>query len=225
MQIDECRLKDAEEQFAPTTFLRFYQWDTPTVSLGRYQRPELGANLQYCQDNGIPVVRRPTGGRAVLHGRELTYSVVSNDRRFFPLHSLDLTYQGIARALQYGLGRLGITSQLAPGLRPTLRLSAGKAKLPCFASASRHELLVEGRKIAGSAQRRLRRSFLQHGSIPLEIDVEAMALALGVSEQLIAKTMISVSEAAGRPVSFNELAAALEEGFARLCGMGSRLRA
>jgi len=216
MEIDLALLQDAEQQPEPSTFVRFYRWDVPTVSLGHYQRAEQAADLRYCEAHGIPVVRRPTGGRAVLHAAELTYTVVSSDPRFFPLHSLDLTYLTIAKALQGGLTRLGIASELAPGSRETGRVSAAGVKAPCFASASRHELLVGGRKIAGSAQRRLKRSFLQHGSIPLDLDVPTMAGALGVSEQLIAGTTISVSEAAGRAVSFAELADALKEGFAEV---------
>ncbi len=213
MQIDRGLLDEAEQEAEARTFLRFYRWDVPTVSIGHYQAPERAADPAYCAANRIPVVRRPTGGRAVLHDCELTYAVVSNDRRFFPLQSLDQTYLVIARALQCGLARLGVCSQLAAGGREIASPGRTNLKHPCFASASRHELLVGSRKIAGSAQRRLKRSFLQHGSIPLELNVPAMAGALGVSEQLIAHSVISVSEAAGRPVSFDELAEALEAGF------------
>ncbi len=217
MQIDRTLLDEAEQEAEARSFLRFYRWDVPTVSIGHHQQPERAADAAYCAANHIPVVRRPTGGRAVLHDCELTYAVVSNDHRFFPLDSLDQTYLIIARALQGGLARLGVCSHLAGGreIGSSARIDL---KNPCFASASRHELLVGGRKIAGSAQRRLKRSFLQHGSIPLELDVSLMAGALGVSEQLIAASTISVSEAAGREVGFEELAAALKEGFEEVFG-------
>jgi len=213
MEIDRTLLDQAEQEAEALTFLRFYRWDVPTLSIGHYQEPVRAADLTYCEANNVPVVRRPTGGRAVLHDRELTYAVVSNDDRFFPLHSLDQTYLTIARALQNGLSQLGICSDLAAGGREVGSSARVDIKHPCFASASRHELLVQGRKIAGSAQRRLKRSFLQHGSIPLELNVLLMAGALGVSEQLIAASTICVCEAAGRQVGFEELAAALKAGF------------
>ncbi len=213
MQVDRMLLEEAELEAEARSFLRFYRWDVPTVSIGHHQQPERAADVAYCAANHIPVVRRPTGGRAVLHDCELTYAVVSNDHRFFPLGSLDRTYLVIAQALQKGLGRLGICSDLAAGGREIGSSARVDLKHPCFASASRHELLVGGRKIAGSAQRRLKRAFLQHGSIPLELDVPVMARALGVSEQLIAASTTSVSEAAGRKVEFEELAAALQAGF------------
>ncbi len=222
MQVDRALLDEAEQEAEARSFLRFYRWDVPTVSIGNHQQPERAADVAYCAANHIPVVRRPTGGRAVLHDRELTYAVVSNDSRFFPLDSLDQTYLIIARALQGGLARLGVCSNLAAGGREIGSVARIDLKNPCFASASRHELLVGGRKIAGSAQRRLKRSFLQHGSIPLELDVPVMAGALGVSEQLIAASTISVSAAAGREVGFEELAAALKEGFEEVFGVRTR---
>ncbi|RPJ82368.1 MAG: lipoate--protein ligase family protein, partial [Acidobacteria bacterium] len=184
MEIDRTLLDQVEQEAEALTVLRFYRWDVPTVSIGHHQEPARAVDLTYCEANNVPVVRRTTGGRAVLHDRELTYAVVSNDDRFFPLHSLDQTYLTIAGALQKGLARLGVSSDLAAGGREIGSSARIDIKHPCFASASRHELLVRGRKIAGSAQRRLRRSFLQHGSIPLELNIPLMARALGVSEQL-----------------------------------------
>ncbi len=218
MRIDQMLLDEAERGAEAHTFLRFYRWDEPTISIGHHQQPERAADLRYCTGHRIPVVRRPTGGRAVLHDCELTYAVVSNDDRFFPLQSLDQTYLVIARALQNGLARLGVCSDLAAGVREigaSIRLDV---KHPCFASASRHELLVRGRKIAGSAQRRLKRSFLQHGSVPLDLNLPLMAGTLGVSEALIAASTISVSEAAGRRVTFEELGTALKAGFEEVFG-------
>ena len=143
----------------------FLSWDVPTVSIGHHQQAERAADTRYCAEHGIPVVRRPTGGRAVLHDCELTYAVVSNDRRLFPPGRLDQTYLVVARALQTGLGRFGFgrAGRRRQGDRAVIR-GRGKSllRLGVAARAARR-----GRKIAGSAQRRLKRSFLQHGSIPL----------------------------------------------------------
>ena len=209
MERDLCLLQQLEDSSQAATIVRFYAWDKPTVSLGKHQKPESGADLEFCRCNQIPVVRRPSGGRAVLHADELTYAVISNDAASFPMHSLHETYRAVALALQSGLAHLGIESALA---RPARTTDAGLVT-PCFAAPSRHELLCQGRKIAGSAQRRLRRAFLQHGSIPLTVDYPLMAAALGCSQGLLRSTVISVSEAAARPISRQLLEPALVEGF------------
>jgi lipoate-protein ligase A len=213
MAIDQDLLNCAEASDYPVTFLRLYAWERPTVSIGYNQRPEQSFDWDYCHLHAVPVVRRPTGGRAVLHAGELTYAVASSDPGLYPLDSVDRTYLALAKTLQSGLARLGIDAELAIGSRePAPERTAG-VKPPCFASASRHELLVHGRKVVGSAQRRLRRSFLQHGSIPLRLNTRFTAAVLGVSEELILRTTTSVSDAAGRDVLFEEVAEALAEAF------------
>lgn len=213
MQIDEALLQQVENERRETTIVRFYQWAQPAVSLGRHQRPEEAIELSFCRGHSIPVVHRPTGGRAVFHARELTYAVVSNDPEEFPLHSIHQTYFKIAAALQKGFETLSIPVALAASTREASTAPLPSWKPPCFVSVSRYELLSRGRKIAGSAQRRLKRSFLQQGSIPLEIDYPLMAAVLGVAESLLRRTVISVSEAAGRTVSYPSLCEALGAGF------------
>lgn len=171
MRRDEALLDRVEQSPAAVTWVRFYRWDFPTVSLGRHQKAEEAVDLHYCRTRSIPVVRRPTGGRAVLHGDELTYAVVSNDFSRFPA-DITGTYLVIARALQAGLAMGGVRAEINPGARS---VTPGTAlENPCFASVSRHELTIQGRKVAGSAQRRSRRGFLQHGSVPLTLDYEMM---------------------------------------------------
>jgi lipoyl(octanoyl) transferase len=221
MEVDARLLQRAEAGPTPVTYLRFYRWDVPTVSLGKHQQPEQAVDSDYCRDNGIPVVHRPSGGRAVFHAHEVTYALASNDPALFPLADIQSSYLLIARALKAGLARLGVDCRLSGGvdlspetlLRFALPLKNPALKLPCFTSSSRHELLFEGRKIAGSAQRRLKRSFLQHGSIPLAIDYGRMAAVLGAAEELIRSTTIAVSEAAGQEVRFEEACACLKAGF------------
>lgn len=213
MEIDRSWLECAEQALLPLTILRFYQWSQPTVSLGQHQKPEEALEIRYCQQRSIPIIRRPTGGRAVFHAHELTYALVSNDRSYFPLHSVTGTYGMVARALHRGLENLGIDVQLAAGTQGRRVSSQGGMRSPCFTSVSRHELVSGGRKIAGSAQRRLRHSFLQHGSIPLSIDYQTMSAALGVDPKELQSKVISVSEAAARHLSFGLLAEALRRGF------------
>lgn len=217
MAVDRTLLERAEICPRPVTWVRLYSWDRPTVSLGRNQRAR-AVNRDFCDQNSIPIVRRPTGGRAVYHGDELTYSVISNDQAIFPIGSILETYYSIALVLQGGLSQLGIRpilSQRNIELHPATRtvFESGPVKPPCFASASRYELLVEGRKIAGSAQRRLRRSFLQHGSIPIRIESRVMAEALAIPIPLLESTITSVSAEALQPPSFSKLASCLKSSF------------
>jgi lipoate-protein ligase A len=182
------------------------------VSIGRHQLLERAIDLDYCRSCGIPWVRRPTGGRAVFHEAELTYAVVSNDPELTGNGVID-TYRRIAEALQLGLELVGVEAQSARAEREESVPLWGVVQKPCFASPSRYELLVERRKVAGSAQRRLRRAILQHGSVPIEIDYQQMGRVLGYSPTMLQERMISVVEAAGRRVDFPELADAVQQGF------------
>lgn len=213
MAIDEGLLRLLEEvSIQKTTVVRFYRWDVPTISLGKNQKAWEAVDLAYCQSRGLPLVYRPTGGRAVFHGQELTYAVVSNDRKHFALHNPLQTYWRIATALQMGLRRLSCPTDLSPTVRPTV-LPVRATRKPCFLSASRYELLSGGRKLVGSAQRRLKGCFLQHGSIPLHIDYQTMAAALGISETLLRSKVVSVSEGARHTISFEALCSTLMKGF------------
>ncbi|MDA2933303.1 lipoate--protein ligase family protein [Acidobacteria bacterium AH-259-D05] len=212
MKVDATLLDWAEKCASHVTVVRLYRWSVPTISLGKNQRAEEAVALDYCRRAAIPIVRRPTGGRAVFHQNEVTYALISNDSRYFPLQGIRETYQLIATALEAGLQRLGIPIQLAKGIRESGPDLKRRRKNPCFVSPSRYELLFDGLKIVGSAQRRLRRSFLQHGSIPLQVDYAQMAAALGTEEKVLRKTLISVWEATGRKVAFETVCRALKAG-------------
>ena len=218
MRIDRRLQLFTERSRRPVTLVRFYGWTEPTVSLGCHQTPELAFAKDYCQSRGIPWVRRPTGGRAVFHHHELTYMVTSNDDRHFPLQSVRRIHGEISSALRTGLSRLGIRPVAAPGNRLRDR-ALSRAQKPCFVAPSRHELVQGARKMVGSAQKKTKHSFLQHGSIPLVIHYDLMAAALGVDAKLLRSKTVSVSEAAGRPVSFDELSQALIRGFQQAFGI------
>jgi lipoate-protein ligase A len=167
MGVDEAlllRYAAAPGPLAPT--LRLYGWRPAAISLGHAQRLGSGAldvDLRSLGRLGIDLVRRPTGGRAVLHDRELTYAVVGRSSGAFAGSVLD-TYKRIALALVAGLRSLGVSAELAPR-RPARREPAG---VSCFSTPAPHEIVVGGRKLVGSAQARRRGAFLQHGSIPLD---------------------------------------------------------
>ena len=157
MAVDAELLESLEQNREVRTVLRFYSWIRPTISLGRNQRREKALDLEFCQSAGLDVVQRPTGGRAVLHDDEITYSVVSNEETPFDGGSIYDTYRRISEALSIGYHRLGVETVLAPDTR-RLGVSKGGAEYPCFVSPSRYELMKDGRKVVGSAQRRLRNS-------------------------------------------------------------------
>lgn len=165
MALDEELLRSVAEGGEPAT-LRFYTWSPPAVSLGRFQRVETAVDMDACRRLGISVVRRITGGRAVLHNHELTYSIISRtDDPMFPNDVLG-TYKVIAEGLIAGLRVLGISAEMVSRSCRYAALVKRHAKEPsCFSSPSWYEILVNGKKIIGSAQRRIRGAFLQHGSI------------------------------------------------------------
>jgi lipoate-protein ligase A len=135
--------------------LRVYSWASPTVSLGRHQR-----TAGVYDDLGLAVVRRPTGGRAVLHAREATYSVTAPVTR--PLRA---TYTRINHLLLDALHRLGVNAALAPAT-----VAPPPDAAPCFETATEGEIVIDGRKLAGSAQWRDGGGLLQHGSILIDDD-------------------------------------------------------
>lgn len=175
MAIDAALLDEVDASETPLTIVRFYTWTVPTLSLGKHQKIERAVDLEYCEANGVDVVHRPTGGRAVLHDDELTYAVISNDADAFG-DTIYGNYKRVSEALCLGYNRLGVPAVLAPDTRKPAPM-AHDGDPPCFMSPSRYELMVDGRKIAGSAQRRVRRSFLQHGSMPITCNREALARA------------------------------------------------
>jgi len=186
MAIDAALLDEIDKSAEPRTVVRFYTWLRPTISLGRNQKIEKAVDVEYCRANGIDVVHRPTGGRAVLHDDELTYAVISNDSSAFG-DTIYGNYKRVSEALCLGYNNLGVPAVLAPDTRkpemPAMFTRGGDP--PCFVSPSRYELMVGGRKIVGSAQRRVRASFLQHGSMPITCDREALARATGLPDSTI----------------------------------------
>ncbi|HEV7389096.1 MAG TPA: hypothetical protein VGN73_10830 [Gemmatimonadaceae bacterium] len=149
------------------TVFAVYSWSRPTLSFGRNQ-PAAGLyDLKKLRDAGIDAVRRPTGGRAILHHREITYSVTA------PVSgagSLRATYSRINRILQLGLSRLGVFVEVAatPHRAPTPSVR------PCFDIPGEGELVVEGAKLIGSAQWRENGALLQHGSILVADDQSSL---------------------------------------------------
>lgn len=193
--------------------LRFYQWEPPCLSLGRSQS-DADVDTLACHRAGIHCVRRPTGGRAILHQNELTYSLslpLSDPRAAGDIVE---SYRRLSEGLANGLRRLGLAiARARPGKAQT------DAAPACFETLAGYEITVDGRKLLGSAQFRTRTALLQHGSLPLHGDVSAIVDFLSLADvareamrQRLRATATTVEQALGRRVPFAEAAAALCRG-------------
>ena len=200
MAVDDALLTLCGRGRSPLT-VRLFGFRPPCLSLGRFQP----APPETCREPGLEVVRRPTGGRAVLHRRDICYSVVAPADHPLVAGSIHRSYAKIARALAEALTILGL---------PPLQEAAAQSRLPaadwCFEAMAPHELALDGAKLVGSAQLRRDGVLLQQGSI---------RLAPPDGEP---SPTISLEEALGRRVSRPEIASALVEGFTRAWGVQFR---
>ncbi len=169
MAADHVLLRHFQPGSSP--ILRLYTWDCITLSVGKNQRLD-AINQEWCRTQGIPIIRRPTGGQAVLHGNDLTYSIIGDpqDTRFSG--GIVQTYQTISQAFVRFFQNLGMTPQLQPHSRAQ---RVAQASQVCFVVPSSYEILLNNRKIIGSAQRQTATAFLQHGTIPLQDQVPYLA--------------------------------------------------
>jgi lipoate-protein ligase A len=224
MAVDEAILEGVTACASSPT-VRVYAWEPPTVSIGRSQKLSDELDLVACRRRGFGVVRRPTGGRAVLHAGELTYSVVGPAAEPPLGTSIAETYEAIAEGLLAALGRLGVDAELAPVA--TASRGRGEAAPPCFVSAGRFEVVVAGRKLIGSAQRRSGAAVLQHGSLLLDGTHTGLADVMKVGDsrereavrRMLATKTTDLGAILARPVEFDEIAAAMKIGFETAWGI------
>ena len=155
--------------------LRLYAWDPPCLSLG-YAQPIDDVDRQALDLNGWQIVRRPTGGRAILHTNELTYSVMGPASEPRLAGSLLESYQRLSNALLAALQSLGITAQAIP--RENSAITNSNSNPVCFETPSHYEITFQGKKLIGSAQARRKEGILQHGSLPLHGDLTRITQTL-----------------------------------------------
>lgn len=151
----------ARRENAPS-YLRFYSWNPQTLSIGYHQSLEI-INRNSCSENRVDIVRRPTGGRAIFHSEELTYSLVLRGEKL----SLSEAYIKVHTAIAEGLSKVGVQSYLVNTTPNRRELSPNSDKASCFTASARTELEYDGRKIVGSAGKKYQNSLLIHGSILL----------------------------------------------------------
>lgn len=181
-------------------FLRCYQWDPHCLSFGRHEPALRRYDVDRIRSEGLSCVRRPTGGRAVWHARELTYAVSAPLSEFGGMREAYVAIHGL---LATAIESMGVSALLAPRSSLTPGLASG----PCFATPVGGEVLVQGRKIVGSAQLRAGDAFLQHGSLLLEDDQSLLRDLAGLS--LADPAEAALGSLLGRPVTFEEAAEAL----------------
>jgi len=198
--------------------LRFYAWDSPTLSIGYFQRTG-EIDLAACREFAIALVRRPTGGRAVLHRQDLTYSLVLPLASPWTEVSIAESYHRINACLKRGLEVIGVSPRMTISDGP-----AARAPSPfCFSAIAQRELLVGGKKVMGLAQRRFPTTLLVQGTILLDFDPTGFLTLLHPGKRASAATSLglvsSLREALG---GFPDRAAvedAIREGFASTMGM------
>jgi lipoate-protein ligase A len=201
MAIDEAILTAHSEGKVPPT-VRFYGWAPATLSIGYFQKAQ-EVDHEAVHKEGIGFVRRPTGGRAVLHDKELTYSIIVSETYPGIPRNVTEAYRVLSEGLLQGFRALGLGAemvQLASEQEKEKYASAGSAA--CFDSPSWYELVVEGRKVAGSAQVRQKDVVLQHGSILLDMDTDQLFRLLKFSSEKVAERM---------KMSFTKKAVAINE--------------
>ncbi|HET7876375.1 MAG TPA: biotin/lipoate A/B protein ligase family protein [Methylomirabilota bacterium] len=218
MALDEALLRGRLAGASPPT-LRFFAWQPPTISLGYGQPLDARIDLAEAAALGIGLVRRPTGGSAILHegpDLEVTYSVVAAAADFGGAGDLLGTYRWIGAALGEGLRRLGAPVEMVP-VQPS-----DPAAMPafCFARTGSYELEVGGKKLVGSAQRRQGSGFLQHGSVLLGAIPERVRRVFPGGDPL--GGMTTLEAVLGRRPSFDETVEALAEGFREAHGLALR---
>lgn len=221
MAVDESILEHVGRGESQPT-LRLYAWDPACLSLG-YAQPYADIDRIRLQSRGWDMVRRPTGGRAILHTDELTYSVITPPDEPLMSGSVLESYGRLAAALLEAVRILG----LKPVMKDEAAAERDNSNPVCFEVQSSSEITVNGRKLIGSAQARRKEGILQHGSLPLVGDLSRITQALTFNDeetrQLAARRLLeratTVQSVLGRAVPWDEAAAAFEAGFSQTLGL------
>ena len=202
--------------------VRFYTWNPATLSVGYFQRLKKEIDIDKVKEKGFGLVRRQTGGRGVLHDKELTYSVILPESHPNMPSTITEAYRVISEGLLEGFKLLGFDAYFAI---PRSKEEREKLKQPrsavCFDAPSWYELVVEGRKIAGSAQTRQKGVILQHGSLLQDVDVdELFDMFIFKNDRLKEKMKkafvdkaVAINDISDRHISIEEMEKAFEEGF------------
>ena len=222
MALDEAILESCRRGYALPT-LRLYLWKPPGISIGYFQTVEKTVDLRKCKESSVDVVRRITGGRAVLHEDEITYSLCACCQEYPELgRDTRETYQRISLALLESLRALRIQAEWARPNQKRIAVEGNSfVSKPCFISSSRFEITVAGKKLIGSAQKRTKNSFIQHGSIPLgngEVGLSEFLSEKNIREKMkerLKEKSTNLKRILRRSVEYEEVILALKKGFGK----------
>lgn len=206
MAIDEAILQNCQ-----IPALRVYSWSPNAVSVGYNQNAQKEINIDYCKKNNINVVRRLTGGKAVFHDKEVTYSFILPENFGLLPKEINESYKMIAKALILALKKINIDAEIK-------KIPERVATPICFNSSNWHEILVNGKKISGSAQRRMDGKILQHGPILIDFDCNKNGSIFNSNNTLdsienLKNRITSIKKETNKPIGYNELSSALKDGF------------
>lgn len=214
MAIDEAIFHETIRNKREPT-IRFYGSDPAAVSIGFFQDARKDLNIGQCRRDGIDIVRRITGGRAVFHFNAITYSVIAGDQEEAFPGDISGTYSVISKCLIRGLCALGIKASLAEEdrKRKTAEISAC-----CFSTPTKNEILVDGRKICGSAQVKRRGGFLQHGLLFCDFNPDRTAELLLSScapdrVEKLKRSVTAINHELAQPMNVREVCSELRKGF------------
>lgn len=210
MAIDEAISRAVQAGLVLPT-LRFFGWNPACLSLGQAQ-PGADVDRVACRTLGVDVVRRPTGGRAILHINELTYSVIAPDTEPRVVGTIVDSYRRLSEGLLNGLRLMGVPTQQAD--RPDGHdRDAGPV---CFEVPSNYEIVFDGKKLVGSAQMRKSGVVLQHGTLPLHGDIARIAdcLIARPDPDRVRQRATTVEAAIGRVIAFEDAARFMARGMA-----------
>lgn len=196
MAIDEMLIKWHSEGKIPPT-IRFYGWKKPSLSVGRFQNAEKTINFTNIQKHGCHFVRRLTGGTAVLHDDELTYSIIVSEKHPKIPSSINEAYYILSQGLLEGYRKLGIDATFAALEKPNARTAV------CFERPAIYEIIADGKKLSGNAQTRKDGVLLQHGSLPLGFNTKMLFDLFTYSSDRLRKRQESAF--ANKAASINDL--------------------
>ncbi|APH04424.1 lipoate--protein ligase family protein [Bacillus weihaiensis] len=221
MALDEALLEWHSQGKIPPT-IRFYGWDPATLSIGYFQKVEREIDLEAVKKYGLGFVRRPTGGRGVLHDKELTYSVIVSEEHPEMPKTVTEAYRVISEGILEGFKNLGLDAYFAiPRTEEEKQGLKSPRSAVCFDAPSWYELVVEGRKVAGSAQTRQKGVILQHGSILLDLDEDMLFNLFKYPSDRVKERMqrafkskaVATNTLREKPVTIEEAKSAFKEGF------------
>src|SRR5690606_23279462 len=221
MALDEALL-DWHSQGEIPPVIRFYEWNPATLSIGYFQQVHKDINLEAVKKQNLGFIRRPTGGRAVLHDQELTYSVIVTESYPNMPETVTEAYRVISEGILQGFRLLGLDAYFSvPETKEQLDDLKKPKSAVCFDAPSWYELVVEGRKAAGSAQTRQKGVILQHGAIPVSMDLDKLVSVFHFASEGHRQRMkdklknkaVSIEELSGRSIAMDEVAEAFRTGF------------